>query len=395
MKSTARFIAAITSLCIGGLASSAMAQIEAGKISVNPHAGVHVFDGDQNLTTSGIYGLGLGYAITQRWGAEGVFDFSNPSIDVGSGDVNVFKYGLDGLYHFRPDQKLVPYLAAGVGGMTFDSDVASTTTKAQINGGGGVKYFITKAIALRGDARYLLSFDDTANNFLGTVGMTYVFGAGSSAAPAAAAAAAVVAVAPADRDGDGVNDDVDRCPDTPVGVIVDANGCPPDSDGDGVYDHLDQCPATPAGDPVDATGCPPDSDGDGVLDSEDKCPGTPRGAKVDARGCWVLDNVQFDTSKATLKPDSNATLNEALDVLRQNPDLRVEIQGYTDNTGSTTFNRSLSEKRAQAVLEFFASQGVARDRLSAAGYGPDHPIATNDTREGRAANRRVELKPIR
>ena len=93
------------------------------------------------------------------------------------------------------------------------------------------------------------------------------------------------AAKPADSDGDGVTDDKDRCPDTPKGAKVNANGCELDGDGDGVVDRLDQCPTTPSGRKVNAQGCELDSDGDGVLDALDKCPGTPAGAKVNADGC--------------------------------------------------------------------------------------------------------------
>ena len=90
---------------------------------------------------------------------------------------------------------------------------------------------------------------------------------------------------PLDTDGDGVADYLDKCPNTPKGVKIDASGCPIDSDGDGVADYLDKCSGTPQGVKVDATGCPVDTDGDGVADYLDKCPGTPKNVKVDASGC--------------------------------------------------------------------------------------------------------------
>ena len=102
-----------------------------------------------------------------------------------------------------------------------------------------------------------------------------------------------------DSDGDGVYDDVDMCDDTPLGATVNANGCP-DTDGDGVFFDVDQCPNTPAGTPVDETGCPlPDADGDGVADADDHCPDTPAGADVNDHGCPDLDgdNVWDDVDK--------------------------------------------------------------------------------------------------
>jgi OOP family OmpA-OmpF porin len=203
-----------------------------------------------------------------------------------------------------------------------------------------------------------------------------------------------VVAKPLDSDGDGVVDSLDQCPNTPRAVRVDARGCPLDSDGDGVYDYLDQCPNTPRGATVDARGCPLYTDGDGVYDYLDQCPGTPKGAKVDMRGCWVLRGVEFDVGKSDIKPLSYPILDEVLEVLEKNPGLRVEIAGHTDSTGAASFNQTLSEQRAKAVMNYFVSQGISSARLYPKGYGPSMPIASNDTAEGRARNRRVELKPI-
>ena len=137
-----------------------------------------------------------------------------------------------------------------------------------------------------------------------------------------------------------------------------------------------------------------DSDGDGVLDSADKCPNTPAGAKVNKCGCWVIKGINFSTNKADIRPESNAGLDEVVAVLKQNPTLKVEIQGHTDNMGAEDYNQALSEKRANAVMDYFVEKGIAKDRLSAKGYGESQPVASNDTREGRFQNRRVQLKPI-
>ncbi|MFC1534922.1 OmpA family protein, partial [Thermodesulfobacteriota bacterium] len=167
-----------------------------------------------------------------------------------------------------------------------------------------------------------------------------------------------------------------------------------DTDGDGVYDYMDKCPGTPRGVKVNSVGCPLDTDGDGIYDDKDKCPGTPTGATVDARGCWVLKGVYFDTAKRDLKPESFSILDEVVSVLKENPSLKVEVQGHTDNRGSKRYNQKLSENRARSVMGYFISRGIGRGRLSAKGYGITQPAATNATPEGRALNRRVELKPI-
>jgi outer membrane protein OmpA-like peptidoglycan-associated protein len=206
-----------------------------------------------------------------------------------------------------------------------------------------------------------------------------------------------------DADSDGVPDGIDKCPATPVGAHVDATGCPLDTDKDGVYDGLDKCPNTPAGTEVDTSGCQlsKDSDGDGVDDSKDKCPGTPAGTKVDALGCailftsarapLVLKGVTFETGRSALKPESYVVLDEVAASLNANADIRIEIAGYTDNTGSARGNVTLSQSRADAVRAYLASKGVMPDRMVSKGYGAASPIATNTTAAGRAQNRRVEL----
>jgi OOP family OmpA-OmpF porin len=208
-----------------------------------------------------------------------------------------------------------------------------------------------------------------------------------------------------DSDGDGVADAMDKCPGTPAGVKVDGVGCPLDSDKDGVPDYLDKCPGTPAGVKVDPSGCPLDSDGDGMPDSMDKCPGTPAGVKVDATGCpitvldagatsWTFNNINFEVSKADIKPASYGILDEIATALGANPQLKVVVEGHTDNTGARAFNMELSKRRAQAVVDYLVGKGVSPSRLSARGYGPDRPIADNATQLGRSKNRRVQFTKV-
>ncbi len=139
---------------------------------------------------------------------------------------------------------------------------------------------------------------------------------------------------------------------------------------------------------------PSDSDGDGVYDDKDKCPGTPVGAEVDERGCWVIRNVMFDFDKYNIKEEYYPRLNKVVEVLKNNPTVKIEIEGHTDSIGSAKYNQTLSERRAQAVKNYSVNKGIAADRLKTAGYGLTRPIASNDTKEGRVKNRRVELTPI-
>jgi len=209
---------------------------------------------------------------------------------------------------------------------------------------------------------------------------------------------------PTDTDRDGVPDGPDKCPNTPAGATVDTTGCPVDSDHDGVPDGIDKCPSTPAATEVDTAGCQraSDADGDGVDDTKDKCPGTAAGTRVDAAGCPILFNeaktpvvlrgVTFETGRSALKPDSYTILDIVAASLIANPDIKIEIAGHTDNTGTAATNTRLSQARADAVRAYLASKGVGPERMVARGYGPSQPVAPNTTLAGRAQNRRVELR---
>ena len=258
---------------------------------------------------------------------------------------------------------------------------------------------------------------------------------------------------PVDSDADGVPDGVDQCPNTPTGVTVDATGCPLDSDKDGVPDGIDKCPNTPAGATVDTSGCPLDADLDGVPDGLDQCPNTAAGTKVDAVGCplpieavkpapaaptptptppgkcppappgsqvdangclvlftpeaarspapgvpprptLILNGVNFETGRSALTRDSYIVLDAVAASLVANPDIRIEIAGYTDSTGRKFMNLRLSQGRAAAVRFYLARKGVAPTRMVAKGYGASGYIAPNTTAAGRAQNRRVELHKL-
>ncbi len=138
-----------------------------------------------------------------------------------------------------------------------------------------------------------------------------------------------------------------------------------------------------------------DSDGDGVNDCLDQCPDSPAGAKVNASGCWVLTNVLFDTDKATIKPVSYPELDDVVKVFNENSGLRVEVDGHTDSDGSDRHNMGLSQRRAEAVRAYLVGHGIAGDRLTARGFGESMPVASNATAEGKALNRRVELKVLK
>ncbi len=134
-----------------------------------------------------------------------------------------------------------------------------------------------------------------------------------------------------------------------------------------------------------------DQDGDGVPDDEDKCPNTPVGIEVNKAGCWVLKDLRFATGKAEILPQYTDELDRAVRVLKNNPEIEILIEGHTDSTGSYEINMALSRDRANSVLNYMVSKGIDKDRLTAKGFGSSSPVASNDTAEGRAQNRRVQL----
>ena len=175
-----------------------------------------------------------------------------------------------------------------------------------------------------------------------------------------------------------------------------------DSDGDGVADNLDKCANSPWGFEVDDEGCskdpnlaragfPLDQDQDGVLNDMDKCPNTPRGAPVNEHGCSKLRPVFFEFDRFNLQARYHPNLDIVVSTLKQNPSLKIQIHGHTDNIGTPEYNMSLSEKRAQEVKWYIVNAGIDESRIAIIGHGATKNRASNNTPDGRAQNRRVEI----
>ncbi len=149
----------------------------------------------------------------------------------------------------------------------------------------------------------------------------------------------------------------------------------------------------PAPAPEPAAGAPLDSDNDGVIDDEDQCPGTPEGARVNHVGCWVLEHVLFDYDKSVIKPEAYPLLDEVIVILNQNPEMKITLQGHTDNIGTLKYNMGLSMRRAEAVKAYLVNNGISAHKISTVAFAFKKPIALNGTEAGRALNRRVEIHP--
>jgi outer membrane protein OmpA-like peptidoglycan-associated protein len=228
-----------------------------------------------------------------------------------------------------------------------------------------------------------------------------------------------------DNDADGILDISDKAPNNPEDVdgFEDKDGAPdPDNDGDGILDKDDKCPGSDDSKSKgvntkedmdgfeDTDGCPdPDNDGDGINDTDDKCPDLPETFNEfeDEDGCpdekpavkagesIVLEGVNFASGSSALTHESMVSLDKAVKIMQDNPEIIVEIRGYTDNTGSYMGNVRISQKRAESVRNYLVSQGIRPSRIMTKGFGPEDPIAPNTTREGRAKNRRIEFFRIK
>jgi OOP family OmpA-OmpF porin len=392
-------------------AENALADAEAGQGYFSAIISYIDDDKDRNVD-DGVNGgqFGIGYAMNDHWNIEGLLSIASPKGEEHMG------IGADLQRVFMRPERFSPYLFAGLGYMAIEP----AGTAARQDGGMysvGAGFYLDlfdSNSALRGEYRYRTETASPSDlsDTLWSLGIHIPFGAASPKW--------------VDSDGDGVADSLDRCPNTPSGVQVDAYGCELDSDGDGVADSMDECPGTPAGTPVDSRGCPLDSDGDGVTDDKDQCPntisgaevdengceldsdgdgvvdrldecpGTPTGTPVDKKGCeikgdYVLKGVNFESNSDQLRAGSSAVLDDVVATLKKYPEIQFVVEGHTDSAGSAEYNEGLSQRRAQTVYDYLADAGIAENRMSAIGKGEAQPIADNATAEGRAENRRVVL----
>lgn len=362
---------------------TAQAAEEVGQAYLKGMGSYIIADDDRNVDDELAGGLvGFGYALNDNWNIE--FDFQGLNLD---GKGSFLDGGEGGSTTPYPDQKqralnlnllnlynrggsFSPFILLGTGIVNTDVRGSSDSDDLQIQAGVGLLSHIwADRLFLRTEALY--RWQDASGGSLSDI----LFNAGLSVAIGDKAPPPVAAAAP-----------VAPPPPPP----------PLDSDGDGVPDNIDQCPGTPAGAVVDARGCELDSDGDGVVDRLDECPGTPAGAKVNERGCeesLILRGVTFETSSAALNAQDKMILDSVAGILKQRPNFtRIEVRGHTDSTGPLAYNQALSERRAASVRDYLISQGIDAKKLSSRGFGPSQPIASNDTVEGRAENRRVTLE---
>lgn len=340
--------------------SAVMAQDYDDRWYVSGSIGINDQDSDRGTGSAPFWTLGLGKFVTPQWSIDAELNHQNPNFN-SNRNLNWSQAGLElvARRHFREEGRAWwPYLLGGVGLQRsweeFDASPSPNSPgerkennlSAKLGAGLQAEYSLA---SVRAELAVRIDNDDR-----------------SVAAPAS----------------NRFNDLLFS-----VGVVV----------------PLGPKPAAP----VEPTPTPPpprqltcadlDSDGDGVNDCDDRCPNTPAGTAVGPDGCPVpltidLRGVNFDFDRATLRPDAVVILNEAIEILKKYPELRVEVAGHTDSVGTAAYNQGLSERRAKAVYDYLTSNGISSGRLvGPVGYGLTRPIDTNETAEGRARNRRTEL----
>jgi len=349
--------AAVIALFASAVSTPAFAGQDVGDFYVVPQWGHTWLDDDRDAGDDRYLGLSIGHHFNEAISLElGVTD---GSYGLGaSRDLDLRSYSLDALHIFARDAVVSPYVTVGVGMLRnapqgFDSHhfrMAQAGLGLFINvaekNDGALKF------ALRPEVKARWSFPSGNNpqdkylDYLAGVGFQFSFG---KARPAPQPAAP-----------------------------------PPE-------------PAPPPPPPPPPP--PADTDGDGVIDSRDKCPDTPRGVAVDADGCTrrgtaTLQGVTFEFNSARLTAASRPVLDEVAADLKRYPRLKVELQGHTDSVGADAYNMKLSAQRANAVREYLVSQGVPEEQLTSRGYGETQPVADNKTEEGRAQNRRVVMNVL-
>ena len=301
-----------------------------------------------------------------------------------------------------PYYNVIPFFLAGGGllGVRSSPFVLGRDVDPAFHYGGGVKVNLTPVVGVRVDVRNIVSSTEAlqgsgAANVQVLGGLSFTLGRRPPPAP-------IKPPPPEDpdRDKDGILNLQDDCPDV-AGVAP--HGCP-DSDGDGFRDAKDKCPEVPG---VAPDGCPvKDTDNDGFLDPDDGCvfePETKNGFEDDD-GCpdelppaiKVFDGniagIEFDFNKDTIRPVSRTVLDKAVAVLKEYPDVRVNIVGHTDDVGAAEFNLDLSRRRAEAVKKYLVDHGIDSGRVTTEGRGSTDPDVPNDSEINRAKNRRIEFE---
>ena len=407
----------IPALLVGSLTMASQYDYE-----ITPVIGYNINENNLDLNNHSMFGLEAQFnKFGENIHPELSILYSKGEYDTSGNEPDMFRIALNGVYEYKSLGFITPLAKAGVGYRNLDINEANTHNTLYVDAGIGAKIPITKHIALKLEAVYMLDHNNVRwdSDISALAGINIAFG-NSTPKPAPVVDVDNDGVNDAfdkclstpsgvkvdsngckvdgDDDNDGVKNSVDICPSTPLGTEIDANGCKVDGDddNDGIKNSVDLCLSTPAGTEVESNGCAVDgdNDGDGISDSMDKCPNTVANDSVTSDGCVNEINLQinFKTGSSDVDAQSKENIIKFTNFLNATPSYSAEIIGYTDNIGNSKKNKKLSLKRATAVTDMIKKQGVADSRVSATGMGEENPVADNTTKEGRAQNRRVQAK---
>ena len=336
------------------LSASAWAQGAAGPVSGKVYLtpGLAIYRAPDGADYDGGAAVGIGYMVREDLGFELLYSSMNAYFDTPNGqtkaDADLLWLNL--IYRVGQSEWWQPFLLFGGG----RSEIGSSED-AQFNVGFGVFGKVNPRLSYRADLRAVHSSDEGGVEPFAFIGLTASLGE-------------IAPPPPPDADGDGVPDPRDRCPNTPAGVQVDADGCPLDSDGDGVPDYLDDCPDTLAGAAVDAKGCHIEVVEDVSME--------------------VV--IEFDLDSAAIRASHYGDIRRVAEFMRTYADATAVLEGHTDVRASHAYNQGLSERRANAVLSRLVDvEGIAPNRLRAIGYGETRPLVETNTEAGHQRNRRV------
>ena len=419
-------IVLITAGALIAISTTAFAANKREQFSISPVAGGITFDGKQHLQTRPVYGLRLGYNFTDAISVEGLFDYANTKGTITHKNVEFFRYGGDLLYHFMPDGKFVPYLAAGGAVINIKNDTATNSAsraRGSVDYGAGVKYYITDNLALRGDVRHLIyRHGDTLHAVEYTMGLNIPLGGavpavkpvepppipakveippppGPVPVPAPAPIPAKVEVPPPPAPTSSLTISPAKITKGQLANLSWSSENTYNCDiqpGIGQVRLQGSMDVSPESDTIYIINC--NGDGGSTSSKAGIAVVVPPAAVETVQPALVVNlckpavlGINFDTNKASIKPKYHDELKMVGNFLNEFPKAKGTIEGHTDNVGIKANNMKLSQQRADNVRDYLIKKfGVAPERIKAKGYGPTKPAASNKTEEGRAKNRRIE-----
>lgn len=264
-----------------------------------------------------------------------------------SDSTNINRAFLNAVKKFELTEKLAAYGLAGLGYQDITHELNENNDSPVLNYGVGLKYDIPYyGIALKGDVRHLITTKNSQNDVMYTLGLGMPLGK---------------------KDNNDIKVVAPKVQEEKKELVIEKTT------------------------PMPKKEVSNDDDNDGVINKLDKCPNTSPGVQVNKDGCvdTINLNINFDNNSAVIKNEYNAKIEEFINVMKSDETLKATIEAHTDSKGTDAYNQNLSDRRAISVVNSLKAAGIESSRLKAIGYGESQPIATNETEQGKAQNRRV------